>query len=202
MKNIKLPGIISLAAILFLAIATCALFGSSEPKIAPLKGIFICFIFILGFLIWNFMENAHLNKKVLEQYDNLEKLLIDLRDGTQKFHKEKRRFDRKDCVMMAKLPNDQDAELVKVIDISYTGALLRTAKTFTVGDNISISLYLPIFAQPIEVAGFVARVDSGIDDTRKPCFDIGVEFHNISPKDKEKLIEAVDLINKHPEERH
>jgi len=160
-------------------------------------------LLVIVFLTWSFIERHRikaLSQKILRKYEHLEQLMLDIRDGTKKFHNEKRKFSRKNCVMLAKMPGTGENEFIKVLDISYTGALLRTAHSFRHGDEIKFNLYLPIFAQPINIMAKIVRIDPGKDEDRSACFDIGIEYLEMAPLDKEKLVEAVNLLNQSKEE--
>jgi len=190
-------------------IIACLIIGVyvlSLPKEALLiisKATLAYLLLVIVFLTWGFIERHRikaLSQKILRKYENLEQLLFDIRDGTKKFHNEKRKFNRKNCVMRAKIPDTSKDEFMKVLDISYTGALLRTTHNFQHGNEINLNLYLPIFAQPINIMAKVVRVDPGRDEDRSECFDIGIEYLDMAPIDKEKLVEAVNLLNQSIEE--
>ena len=130
-----------------------------------------------------------------KQYESLERLSLDIRDGIKTFYKEKRKYPRVingiRVMLMDKL---FEGELFKVRDISYEGALLRINHKVEMGDIIDLNIYLHIFPQPINVRAKAVRVCKVEKDGRPGTYDIGVEFIKMSKSDKEKLTETVDIL--------
>lgn len=135
--------------------------------------------------------------EITGKYKGLENLLLDLRDGTKKFYTEKRKYARVSRDITAKLLGREGCDgFVRVLDISYGGALLNTKNSFKEGEVLSLLIYLPLFPQPIKVEAKVKRSSpSGVRDNE---FNIGVEFSVMEALDREKLKETVDVLERNP----
>jgi len=131
---------------------------------------------------------------------NLEQLLLDIRDGTKKFYTEKRKHKRvfTGTYVSAKIIGKNPSGRVRVRDISYGGALIRTQSYFEIGEKIDINFYLPLFAEPICIGARVARAVTSPDSDGflLSQFDLGLEFIDISRNDSDKLVETVNVIIK------
>ncbi len=122
--------------------------------------------------------------------------MLDIRNGTKTFFKEKRRALRVGNSVSAKLADNEKAEFIKVLNISETGALLRSKEKFSQGEVLDFKLYLPLFTYPIDVVTKVARAAPSSDKDKAGYFDIGITFLKITSSDKEKLLETVDVLKK------
>lgn len=130
---------------------------------------------------------------IKNRYDNLERLLLDLRDGTKTFYREKRKFARlKEDRISAKIADKGD--LVKIINISQEGALLRPMRYFRPGELMDLNIYLPLFPQPIDVRARVVRVSAN-PQSQPTAFDVGVEYLNMSRLDKKRLVETMSALS-------
>ena len=128
------------------------------------------------------------------KYNNLENLLLDLRDGTKNFFSERRRFPRfKDDIHAMFVGEDK---LIKVLDISSGGALLETEKGFKPKDSLQLRIYLPFFPQPITVKAKVARVADIKTDGVSKYRRVGIEFQEVNNSDKARLKETLRLLSK------
>jgi len=124
--------------------------------------------------------------------------LVDIRDGTKNFYKEKRKSPRVRGDITAIIEKKKTKNLIKVIDVSYEGALLRTHNPFKVGQTIELGMRLPLYAQPIDVKAKVVRIaEAAYGSGEKPSdFDMGVEYLAINRFDKERLNETIDTLLK------
>ena len=137
---------------------------------------------------------AALDSDFSDKFDELKKLLFDLRDGTNTFYEEKRKSERvRDNVTM-KIVSGGLAEFVKALDLSEGGALIRTSKKLKENDVIDLNIYLKLYAEPISAKASVARVLPSEDDISS--FDIGLKFLDMSSIAKERLIETLNVINR------
>lgn len=130
---------------------------------------------------------------------DMEKLLLDIKDGTKRFYKEMRRFPRAmvKCGIIVKIAGSNVDRYNMVLNISRSGALLRTHVHFQPGDQISMKMYLPLFPQPVDVETRIIKVVAVWDiHNLSPLFDVGVEFLNIIRIDNDKLVETVDTLLK------
>jgi len=132
-----------------------------------------------------------------EKYNNLERLLVDIRDNTKRFYSEKRKHPRVSGGITAKIVGDSN--VFDVIDISYEGALLRTQRKFRMGEEMDLHVYLPLFPRPIDCKAKVMRVLNAETD-EEGFFDIGLEFLSISPADRDKLKESIRILLKKSQE--
>lgn len=200
----KLKDLLQMLSLFFLSVSLIAgvyvLFLDQETTPLTFKIFFAYILVALAFLSWLifkvYKQVFLLSSDIANTCADLEKLLLDLRDGTKTFYREKRKFVRAKDGILAKIAGQVSDELIKVLDISYEGALLRTTQQLKSQDTIDLNIYLPIFPQPIEVKAKVIRVIPAKIESQPPSFDVGVKFLNISPPDKEKLIETVDLFIK------
>jgi len=153
--------------------------------------LYLTILFIISFLG---LILGLVYKKFFNKLDNLERLLQDLRDGTKKFYRERRRFPRQKFDISAKIVGRGSGEVIKVLEISYSGALLRSNQAFAPDETIELNLYLPLFAEPVDIKARVVRVAAvqGMAST----FNVGVEFLDISSSDKDRLIETIQTFNK------
>ena len=162
---------------------------------------FVLFALIIGFLLWftnkTYRNLSSFTSDISSKYNNMERLLLDLRDGTKSFYKEKRESPRTaDSITATIADTDTSAEFMKVINISDSGALLRTSQKFKPGRTIDLKIYLPLFAQPIDVKAKVVWSNPCEPTGKTPRFDMGVKYLNIARIDREKLNETIALLLK------
>ena len=152
-------------------------------------------VVICWFAIRIYKEVRASQSFVLSKSENLESLLIDIRDGTKTFLKERRKYPRvKECVV-AKIEGDNSDEFIRVINIGYEGALLRSSREFKIDDMISLNIYLPLHSQPINVKSKVTRVNVvPASKEQWSRFDVVVEFKDISAYNRDLLIDTVDVL--------
>lgn len=135
---------------------------------------------------------------MITKQDDSEKLLLDLRDGTRHFYKERRRSLRVKTDITAQLISKSVCDFIKTIDLSYDGAQLRTTHKFQIGDTIGLNLYLPLFPQPVNLRVKVVRVLPEGGDERSGIYNIGVKYLDMPKPDRDKLVETLDVLNKNP----
>ena len=197
MRNIRLLLYLAYVFILIClmgAVLFIVLF-SRLGNIFVLKIIFILALLILSslwLLIIKINNIFSQDSSILSvKYNNLENLLLDLRDGTKNFRKERRSYSRLRNGIVAKISGQ--SELIKVLDISCTGARLKTSKYFQPKDTLELTVYLPIFPQPIVVKGKVIWVKT---IEQAGSFEVGIEYSGLSTYDREKLAETINLLSK------
>jgi len=164
---------------------------------------FGCILLATVFLVW--IVNRTCRKILLLIFNvkgarwNIEKLLLDIRDGTKRFYKEKRKFPRARVKsgITVEIAGSNVNKYNKALDISRGGALLRTRARFKLGERINMSIYLPLFPQPVNIEARITRVAAALGThSLFPLFNVGVEFLNIIRMDNEKLVETVDTLLK------
>jgi Tfp pilus assembly protein PilZ len=96
--------------------------------------------------------------------------------------------------MSAKLINAYSEENMKILNIGYGGALLRTSHNLKTGDAIKMKAYLPLFAQPIDIGARVVRVNRFNAEASPAMVDAGVEFKKMDSMDEQKLSETIDVL--------
>lgn len=133
---------------------------------------------------------------IMTRQNDSEKLLLDLRDGTRNFYKERRKTFRVKTDITAQLISKSICDFIKTIDLSYDGAQIKTTNKFQIGDTIGLNLYLPLFPQPINVRVKVVRVLPEGGDEKSGVYNVGVKYLEMPLADKEKLIETLDTLNK------
>lgn len=200
MRSLLLP------LVLFFLIISCFMlfyvFSAAQESLAILKAIFIYLILsslsLILIFYFAYQRIYRLFNDFFNQYENIEKLLLDLRDGTKKFYKEKRKFMRVRNGITAKINELEDADSIKVEDISNGGALLVSAERLKEGQIIHLKIKLPLFAQPIEVRAKIVRVIEVKSQAQESQYKIGIEFIDMISPDKDKLRETVYVLNKYP----
>jgi len=200
MKNKIHPNIAVVMLILLATVVLSILFQKNidENTFLVLKMCLVCPFFLAAFLFWTMVKDHEKlflsSAKTLKICEDLKKILFDLRDGTKTFYEEKRGAQRiKDCVRI-KIISKGFNEFVKTLDLSETGACVRTDKKLLPDSVIDLSIYLSLFPQPINIQGRVARVYESEKDMN--VFDVGIEFLSVSDLDKEKLKETVKVLGK------
>lgn len=83
--------------------------------------------------------------------------------------------------------------LSKARDISEGGILLKTVHKFNPGDELILSIYLPIFARPVEVAAKAVRVKE-LPDTDPAEHEVNIQFLHVDSSLKKKLKETVHVL--------
>ncbi|MCX5679678.1 MAG: PilZ domain-containing protein, partial [Candidatus Omnitrophica bacterium] len=114
---------------------------------------------------------------ILDRLDNVERLLLDIRDGAKNFYKEKRESLRFSKHMLAKLSGDSKEKFSDILNISYGGALLRTRRNLKIGDIMEMSIFLSLYPEPINVKLKVVNIRS--DSTlgkNEASLEVGVKF--------------------------
>jgi HD-GYP domain-containing protein (c-di-GMP phosphodiesterase class II) len=98
--------------------------------------------------------------------------------------------------IIAKIKGDYANNIMRVLCISYGGALLESMVAMQEGQILDLNIYLPSYSKPILVKSRVARVVPGSSflDTSSPCFHVGVEFFEISSESKERLMQTVNSL--------
>ena len=192
----------SLFSILSLLVGLYILSIRQESSLLMTKAIFFYTLVVVVALFW-MIAIAHksftgISSDNLAKYDNLETLLLDIRDGTRYFYREKRKSFRVATDIIAKFANKVSGdEFIKIGDISYEGALLKTTQQVKPGDILELNIYLPLFSQPIYVKAKVMRMHP-TKETKggATIFEVGVEYEDMFGPDREKLIETVNILHK------
>jgi hypothetical protein len=163
---------------------------------------------ILSALFW-YMASIHrkvsqLSLEIAEKYTDTERLLVDVRDGTKRFYKEKRKSERVKApsALNARVADKDIDKLLKVLDLSPEGALLRASRNFfKQGETVYLNMNLPYFVQPIDVKAKIVRIDT-LSKGKDPACEVGIEYLNMTRSDRDKLKETLDILeNPRPEEK-
>ena len=162
--------------------------------------VFVSGIVLAWFAIKVCLKIQSVIKNFVSENYNIQRLLCDIRDGTKSFYIERRKFFRvrvKDEAITAILRSGPSIRPMKILNISYGNALLRTNHHFQPGQIVDLDIRLALFPQPIKSSARIIRTTPipnayGID----PIFDVGVEFLNMSAIDNDKLIETVSILLK------
>ena len=163
----------------------------------------IIYVLIIGAAIAISWAVSRLNRNILTKHsealariNDLEEVLLDIRDGTKLFFREKRSCPRINEHIVAKLKSSSGEELLEVSNISCDGALLKVVPEFKKGDMLELEIFLPLYPQPIavrtEVVNVIAIKAAAKD---KPKFEVGVKFVEISAPNKERLLETINVIS-------
>jgi Tfp pilus assembly protein PilZ len=159
-------------------------------------------LFILNtsvFVSCFYSEFKEILAKLLSRQGAHETLLLDLRNGTKQYYHEKRKFVRVKKDLTAQLIGKDIREFIKTIDISFNGALLKSTHKFEVGDTIDINLYLPIYAEPVNIKVRVLRVTSVEVENDVQLYNVGVKYLDMPEENRKKLVEAIELLIKKQE---
>ena len=139
---------------------------------------------------------AAIGSTIMVRQDDSEKLLLDLRDGTRHFYKERRKSFRIKTDLTAQLISKSVCDFIKTVDLSYDGAQIKTTHKFQVGDTIGLNLFLPLFPQPVNIRVKVVRVLTESGDEKSGIFNVGVKYLDMPKDDKDKLVETLDVLSK------
>ncbi|MCM8761159.1 MAG: PilZ domain-containing protein [Candidatus Omnitrophica bacterium] len=196
-----------IAAVLYSLIVLGAVFYAvnigPSTEIFLLTSILIFLAFTGIFTAWSlaaFHRNIELiASEMVTKYENIERLLIDIRDGTRYFYREKRRSFRIKTDILARFADGRQTgdDFLKIHDLSYDGALLKTTHQLKPGDTVKLAIYLPFFSEPITAKARIVRVRP-TSETKgaSAVYEAGIEFSDMSPIDNEKLIETVNILSK------
>ena len=172
-----------------------------------LKAIFFTLVILGIALFWAIaLFYRALNSMAAEtllKYDNMERLLLDIRDGTKYFYREKRRsFRIKTDILACFTDKATGDDFVKIYDLSYEGALLKTTRLLRAGDTVKLNIYLPFFSQPIFASAKITRVRP-TKETKGvlPIYETGLEYTDMPEPDSEKLIETINILSRMPRKK-
>lgn len=169
------------------------------------KIITACIVIITALAVWSVMvglpQLSAIGTKLAQDNESSQQLLLDLRDGTKHFYKDKRKSFRVKADVTAQLVSNNIRDYIKTIDLSYDGALIRTAHKFKVGDIIELDLFLPLFPKPVHIRVMTVRVvpDETLD--QPGTYQVGVKYLEMPKDDRRKLIETLDSLAKTPQQR-
>ena len=153
----------------------------------------------IAILVYNAL--AEMASQAVLKYDRVERILLDIRDGTKIFYREKRRSFRMNADMLARFTDKgTEDDFVRIGNISHHGLKVSTTRVLVAGETIGLYIYLPLFSKPIPVKIRIARVrpTSQVREG-KEVFEAGVEFKDITVGDKEKVDETIKALKRRHE---
>lgn len=164
----------------------------------------VLFVFTIGilFILWHFTMKIYKHlfsdrAEILTKLENLETLLVDIRDGTKSFYKEKRTSPRVREHITAKIAGSDGSEFMQVVNLSYNGAMIKTTRNFERDQIIDLNLFLPLYPQPVNVRARIVKVaGEAITKKASQVFNISIEFLSLAAPDKEKITETVDVLKR------
>jgi hypothetical protein len=186
----------------FLAAYIIPLGATSEFDMT--KTLLLYTIFVITALFWTiaivYKAYAATASEAIQKYENIERILLDLRDGTKYFFKEKRRSFRIKTDLLARFADKSTGDdFVKISDISHEGAQLKTVRALKRDDTVKLSIYLPFFSQPINAKARVTRARQTAElKGTSAIIDAGVEYIYLSDEDREKLVETINILSRMP----
>jgi hypothetical protein len=153
--------------------------------------------------IFTYRTLADTASKTTRALDNVERILLDIRDGTRHFHREKRRSLRVKTDMSARfIDKGAENDFVKIGDISHEGLQMRTTRVLKAGDIIGLHVHLPIFPKPIPVKASVTMSRATSDKKGEAAvFEVGAEYKDMSDEDREKLAGTIRVLSRMPKNR-
>lgn len=133
---------------------------------------------------------------IANKYQDMRRILIDIRDGTKHFYTERRKSIRQRLNFKTLIVPSEKPGFIKTLDISYEGALLETPYRIDPGKVIEIKLYLPLFAQPISVKARVmwSAMDLPLEDGTV-LYKTGVSFIGMDDISRKELMETIDILS-------
>lgn len=184
--------LLSITILLFYSLST------NQPSIFSIEAMFTFILLALIFLYWTmsrlYTKLTSFTSEISKQYESIEKLLFDLRDGTNLFYKERRREQRlKEKIHVKIVGKEGSCNVMSVMNVSKGGMRLKTGSPLNIGSVENLKVFLPVFPQPIDVRAKVVRslpVTEGV----LSYFDIGMEFLGISEDDKKDFTEWLKLV--------
>ena len=190
-------------SILAVVMAVYVILLPRESDFFIMRLLLLYLIFVGLALFWN-INMLHTAVKAVTsdlalKYNNVERLLMDVRDGTKNFYTEKRRSVRIRTDMLAKFGDKVTGDdFVKIDEISYEGARLRTTQALKAGQIIKLNIYLPLFPRPIFVKARIVRIRPTAETKgTSVIYEAGVECTEIADGDREQLIETIDMLGSH-----
>ena len=169
-----------------------------------LRAIFFALIIFGLALVWAialfYRVLGRMTENTLGNLDKIERLLLDIRDGTKYFYREKRRSFRIKTDILARFADKAAGDdFVKIYALSYEGAHLKTTRLLKAGDSVKLSIYLPFFSQPIFATAKTMRVRP-TKETKGvlPIYEAGLEYTDMPEQDSEKLIETINILSRMP----
>lgn len=186
----------------FVLLAIYAIPLTADSEFVMTKTLLLYIIFVITALFWTiaiihrtYSETA---SEVMQKYDNIERILLDVRDGTKYFYREKRRSFRIKTDILARFADKSTGDdFVKISDISFEGAQLKTVRALRSGETVKLNIYLPFFSQPINVKARIARVRPTTElKGASAIIEAGIEYTDISDEDSEKLMETINILNR------
>ena len=176
------------------------LLAGEQHSLFILKAVFFYALLSICVISWAILKIyekiAALISDNARRYEDTEKLLLDIRDGTRTFFKEKRSSARIENNITAKLKKPGwPEESIRVLNGSEGGALFACQKKPEAGEVIELIMYLPLFPQPIEAKAKVVRVKSAGHKERGKYY-VGVEFLSMSGPDRQRFAETINVLKK------
>jgi hypothetical protein len=191
---------IVLLVVFAICIALYARLLLRESEYSTLKIVAFLVIVVTVALSWAFIMFYKLANRIesdtLLKLENMDRMLQEIRDGTKHLFKEKRQAFRVKTDMIARFTDRVlGDDFVKISDISFNGAFIKTAHELHTAEHIKLDIHLPFFPQPISVKAKVIRVQTTKEiKGASALFEAGVTFTDISAHDRQKLIETIDLL--------
>ena len=129
----------------------------------------------------------------------VKRMVFDAKGSPEAPH-ENRRFIRVQAggYLIARIKGDDVSNIMRILCISYGGALLESISAFQEGQVIDLDIYVPSCTIPMRAKARVARVSPATFSAtgQSSCFHMGVEFLEISRTDNNKLFETVNKLIK------
>jgi len=148
---------------------------------------------VLGFIsIKIFSETLVTLSFMLDNTTQIRELLIDIRDGTKNFYKEKRKSTRLFHAVSVNysIGGSQKPVLTKTKNIGEHGCFLKTQENIARGEILNLEIFLPTFPKPIAASAEAVFV---ADQKSHPNLypGVGVKYLDIKKEDQLKIREYI-----------
>lgn len=127
------------------------------------------------------------------KYNDLKRLLFDLRDGTKTFYEERRTSQRIKEGISIRIGGEYAKNRVEAVDISENGASFRLDRGLSLKEIVELTIQVPLFVEPLYIKARVVRSKPVKDNGA--LFDTGVEFLTMSDPDRQRLLETMNILN-------
>ena len=107
---------------------------------------------------------------------------------------EKRRSQRVPVKLRAGISKKNLEKTAPTVDISCHGVLVRTRSSFNPGEEVKLSLDLPIKEKPVQFKARIVRTVTICSAWGFKNFDVGMKFTSVAHQQKKDLEKTIDYL--------
>lgn len=199
-KTTKNSLLLRYVALLFLIISVVVGLFFSVSVVKPLIAILIIAgSFITGILGWFFINLLSDTLSSLEtivdntaRYVEIRELLLDIRDNTKYYYKEKRSTKRLGHAISVNYSVGDSAKVIltKTKNIGEYGCFLKTPESLQRGEILHLEIFIPTFPNPVKTSAKVVFVaEQKLHPALYP--GVGLQYIDIKKEDQLKVREFI-----------